>query len=300
RKNRSRITDSASLEQPAASWNEPVSTLAVLAGREVRLRAATAEPDPFRLAAARSSSPLLGHPRRMKRRFLPSDGRRPEEPNVRVKPRARPVPVMIGSRQSIRPVAPQSRAPTNQPEGSTSGCADEPSQGVHGRVRRRAKPRGPRSGAPTSQPHSGSWWGARGERHRSPRTRSLELINAGAAAAILGLELGAVAVALVAIRLARLLRKDDVHGLGPSPRVECGPRGYHERQARARVPLRGGPSAPEGAPGAQVRATPWAQLSGRARRGGPGRPGHRLVHRLPAPLRRVDAARLAPRPQLPE
>jgi hypothetical protein len=41
-------------ERAAASWNGPGSALAVLAGREVRLRAATAEPDPFDLAAARS------------------------------------------------------------------------------------------------------------------------------------------------------------------------------------------------------------------------------------------------------
>jgi len=41
-------------ERAAASWNGPVSAVAVLAGREVRLRAATAEPDPFDLAAARS------------------------------------------------------------------------------------------------------------------------------------------------------------------------------------------------------------------------------------------------------
>src|ERR1019366_7930415 len=45
------------LERAAASRNGPVSALAVLAGREVRLRAAPAEPDPFGLAAARSSYP---------------------------------------------------------------------------------------------------------------------------------------------------------------------------------------------------------------------------------------------------
>src|ERR1019366_682244 len=45
----------ALVEPAPGSGNEPVSTLAVLDVQEVRLRAATAEPGPFHLAAAGSS-----------------------------------------------------------------------------------------------------------------------------------------------------------------------------------------------------------------------------------------------------
>src|ERR1019366_5750209 len=49
-------------ERAAASGTGPGSALAVLAGREVRLRAATAEPNPFDLATARSSYPRAERP----------------------------------------------------------------------------------------------------------------------------------------------------------------------------------------------------------------------------------------------
>src|ERR1019366_4545484 len=58
----------------AASETGPVSAVAVLDVQEVRLRAATAEPAPFGLAAARSGSPWLGAPAPNERRSLPGGG----------------------------------------------------------------------------------------------------------------------------------------------------------------------------------------------------------------------------------
>src|SRR5579872_640536 len=122
------------------------------------------------------------------------------------------------------------------------------------------------------------------------------LVHAAAATVVLRLELGPVALALVAIDLARLLRKDDVH-CENSSRERCV---YHECPPRARVPLRGRAPPPARPRGPQMRALARAQLSRRARRRGPCRRVDGVAFRLPAPLRRVEAALRRARSSLSE
>ena len=78
------------------------------------------------------------------------------------------------------------------------------------------------------------------------------------------------------------------------------PRGRHEGPAGPGVPLRGRAPAAQGAARPQVRLAPRPQLPHRGVGERPGERGDGLVHRLPAPARRLGAALRPARPPLHE